>query len=78
MTDLPRPSDLELQVLIVLWERGPLPVATIREAIPDGKSRAYTTVLSVLQGLERKRLVDHTTKGQANIYHPLVERQQVM
>lgn len=78
MTDLPRPSDLELQVLTVLWEQGPLPVTTIREAIPDGKSRAYTTVLSVLQGLERKGLVDHTTKGQANIYHPLVKRQQVM
>lgn len=78
MNELPRPSDLELQVLTVLWEQGPLPVATIREAIPDGKSRAYTTVLSVLQGLERKGLVDHTTKGQANIYQPLVKRQQVM
>ena len=78
MTDLPRPSDLELQVLTVLWEQGPLPVATIREAVPDGKTRAYTTILSVLQGLERKGLVDHTTKGQAHIYHALVKRQQVM
>ncbi len=78
MTELPRPSDLELQVLTVLWEQGPLAVTTIRKSIPDGKSRAYTTVLSVLQGLERKALVDHTTKGQANIYYPLVKRQQVM
>lgn len=78
MTALPRPSDLELQVLTVLWEQGPLTVAAIRESVPDGKARAYTTILSVLQALEKKELVDHTTKGQANVYHPLVERQQVM
>ena len=78
MTSALRPSDLELQVLTVLWESGPLPVAAIREAIPDGKSRAYTTILSVLQVMEKKGLVDHTTKGQANVYHPAVKRQQVM
>ena len=78
MSQPPKPSDLELQVLTVLWQRGPLPVAEIREAVPDGKTRAYTTILSVLQVMEKKGLVDHTTKGQANIYHPLVKRQQVM
>ncbi|MEX1042086.1 MAG: BlaI/MecI/CopY family transcriptional regulator [Pirellulaceae bacterium] len=78
MSQRSKPSDLELQVLTVLWQRGPLPVAEIREAVPDGKARAYTTILSVLQVMEKKGLVDHTTKGQANIYHPLVKRQQVM
>jgi predicted transcriptional regulator len=78
MTDAPRPSDLELQVLTVLWERGPLPVAAILEAVPDGKNRAYTTILSVLQVMEKKELVGHTTRGQANVYHPTVKRQQVM
>ena len=78
MPPAPRPSDLELQVLTVLWESGPLPVAAIREAIPDGKNRAYTTILSVLQVMEKKGLVGHTTKGQANVYSPAVKRQQVM
>lgn len=78
MATPPRPSELELQVLTLLWEQGPQGVATLRDAIPDGKRRAYTTVLSVLQGLEKKGLVDHTTQGQTNIYRPLVKRQQVM
>ena len=74
----PRPSDLELQVLTVLWERGPSSVRAVMEALPDGKERAYTTVLSVMQVMEKKGLLGHTVQGQANIYHPLVKRQQVL
>lgn len=74
----PRPSDLELQVLTVLWERGPSSVRAVMEAMPDGKQRAYTTVLSVMQVMEKKGLLGHTMQGQANIYHPLVKRQQVL
>jgi predicted transcriptional regulator len=73
-----RPSELELQVLAVLWERGPSPVRAVLEALPDGKDRAYTTVLSVMQVLEKKGLVGHKQQGQANVYHPLVRRGQVL
>lgn len=74
----PRPSEMELQILSVLWERGPLPVRAIREALPDGKDRAYTTVLTLVQILEKKGLVGHTVQGQAHVYRPLVTRQQVL
>jgi BlaI family transcriptional regulator, penicillinase repressor len=74
----PRPSELELQILSVLWERGPLPVREIREALPDGKDRAYTTVLTLVQILEKKGFVGHTARGQAHVYHPLVTRRQVL
>ncbi|MFO0944959.1 MAG: BlaI/MecI/CopY family transcriptional regulator [Planctomycetota bacterium] len=72
------PSDVELQVLTVLWEKGPSSVHDVREAMPDGKARAYTTVLSIMQNLERKGLVRHTQQGPANIYHPIVNRNQVL
>ena len=49
--DRAEPSDLELQVLSVLWERGPSGVREVMEEIPDGKPRAYTTILTVLQVL---------------------------
>ena len=74
----PRPSELELQILSVLWERGPLPVRAIRESLPDGKDRAYTTVLTLLQILEKKGFIGHTAQGQAHVYHPLVTRRQVL
>ena len=40
-----KPSELELQVLSVLWEHGPLPVRKVHELLRDGKKRAYTTCL---------------------------------
>ncbi len=73
-----KPSELELQVLSVLWERGPLTARETLAAMPDGKERAYTTVLSVLQGMEKKGLVRHTRRGTAHVYHPEVTRQQAL
>jgi BlaI family penicillinase repressor len=51
------PSNLELQALAVLWQLGPATVREVREDLPDGRERAYTTVLTVLQNLQRKGLV---------------------
>ena len=68
MARLPHPSNLELQALSVLWNEGPSTVATLLEMLPDKKERAYTTVLSVMQSLERKRLVTHTIAGKAYVY----------
>ncbi len=73
-----RPSELELQVLGVLWDRGPSSVRAVLEAMPDGKDRAYTTILSVMQTLEKKGLVRHTQQGPANIYHSKARRDQVV
>jgi predicted transcriptional regulator len=73
-----RPSALELQVLGVLWDRGPSSVRAVMDAMPDGKTRAYTTILSVMQAIEKKGLAGHTQQGQANIYHAKVQRNQVV
>lgn len=71
-------TDLELQVLSVLWERGPSTVRQVMRELPDGKTRAYTTVLTILQLMEKKGLVAHTRKGQAYTYHPEVDREKVV
>ena len=62
------PSNLELQALSVLWHEGPPTVGTVLDALPDGKDRAYTTVLSVMQSLERKKLVKRKKSGRAHVY----------
>lgn len=73
-----RPSELELQVLSVLWRKGPSSVRQVLEAMPDGKKRSYTTVLTVLQLLEGKRLVSHTNEGRAHVYRAAASRKQVL
>ena len=62
----------ELDVMTVLWDRGPSTVAEVRRALDD--ELAYTTVLTVLRILEEKGHVTHTTEGRAHRYQPLVER----
>jgi predicted transcriptional regulator len=73
-----KPSDLEMQVLSVLWERGPATAREVLEAMPDGKKRAYTSILSVLQVMEKKGLLTHTNKGVAHVYQPAVSRRDVL
>ena len=73
-----RPSDLELQVLSVLWRSGPSTVRQVLENMPDKKKRSYTTILTVLQLMEGKKLVTHTSEGRAHVYQPAVSRKQVL
>lgn len=73
-----KPSDLEQQVLAVLWEKGSGTVRDVMAGLPDSKQRAYTTLLTVLQVLEKKGLVRHTREGLAHVYHPKVTRDEVV
>jgi predicted transcriptional regulator len=75
---LHRPSDLELQVLGVLWEGGAMTARRVMEGLPDGKQRAYTTVLSVMQGMERKGLLVRKVDEVTHVWRPAVTRRQVM
>lgn len=62
----------ELDVMAVLWERGPSTVAEVREHLDD--ELAYTTVLTILRTLEAKGFVSHEEEGKAHRYAPLVAR----
>ena len=76
----PSPTDRELEALKVLWERGEATIREIADAMNSQSKKsgeaaiAYTTVLSLLQVMEQKRLVDHRRDGKAYIYVPLVEQ----
>lgn len=72
------PSNLEMQVLSLIWDRGPSTVREIQEALPDGKVRAYTTVLTVLQVMEKKGLVRHTSQGNTHVYAARVSPKQTV
>jgi BlaI family transcriptional regulator, penicillinase repressor len=67
-------TDRELDIMMVLWERGAATVAEVRDALED--DLAYTTVLTMLRVLEGKGHVGHTEEGRAHRYHPLVEHEE--
>ena len=78
MVKKPRPSDFELQVLGVLWEKGPLAARQVLENLPDNKPRAYTSVLSVMQVMEKKGFLAHSLEGKTNIYRPTIAKEHVL
>jgi len=73
-----KPSDLEMQILSVLWDRGASTAREVLEAMPDGKRRAYTSILSVMQVMEKKGLLKHTNRGVAHVYSPAVSKKKII
>lgn len=67
-TDLPRPTDAELELLTVLWSRGPSTVRDVHDAVTRRKPAQYTTVLKTLQIMAEKGLVRRDEKQRAHIY----------
>ena len=66
--DPPRPTDGELEILTVLWERGPSTVRDVHEAVARRKPTQYTTVLKLLQIMSEKRLVRRDERQRAHVY----------
>jgi predicted transcriptional regulator len=68
-----RLTDRETDLMNVLWESGPCTVAEVHARLAD--KLAYTTVLSVLRGLESKGSVKRTKVGRAHRYAARVTRE---
>ena len=65
-------TDREIDVMEVLWERGPSLVAEVRAALRD--ELAYTTVLTILRTLEGKGYVRHEQEGRGHRYSATVRQ----
>ncbi len=68
MSDPPRPTDAELEILTVLWSRGPSTVRDVHEAIAARRSAQYTTVLKLMQIMAEKGLARRDESQRAHVY----------
>jgi BlaI family transcriptional regulator, penicillinase repressor len=73
--DPPRPTDAELEILTVLWSRGPSTVRDVHEAICLRKPTQYTTVLKLMQIMAGKGLLRRDEKERAHVYRPRQPRE---
>ena len=69
-TELPRPTDAELEILKVLWRRGPSTVREVFETLGESKTTGYTTVLKTMQIMADKGLVVRDESERAHRYEP--------
>jgi len=72
-TGIPRPTDSELAILNVLWERGPSTVREVNEALSES---GYTTVLKMLQIMTDKGLVVRDETERAHVYAAAISEQR--
>jgi len=73
---LPRPTDSELGILCVLWQRGPSTVRQVMDELNRLQTTGYTTVLKLLQIMTEKGLVRREEDGRQHIYEPTVSEEQ--
>lgn len=64
----PRPTDAELAILRVLWERGPSTVRQVHEVLGRERPTAYTTALKLLQIMTEKGLVRRDETDRTHVY----------
>lgn len=64
----PRPTEAELELLNVLWQRGPSTVREMHEALSAEKDTGYTTTLKILQKMAEKGLVRRDESERSHIY----------
>jgi len=72
----PRPTDAELAILRVLWERGPSTVREVQEELNHSRRTGYTTVLKLLQIMTEKGLVHRDDTDRAHVYRARLTEEQ--
>ena len=65
----PRPTDAELDILRVLWERGPSTVRQVHEELA-ARETGYTTTLKLMQIMAEKGLVTRDESARTHVYAP--------
>ncbi|MFN0017858.1 MAG: BlaI/MecI/CopY family transcriptional regulator [Pirellulaceae bacterium] len=76
MSEKVNPTERELEILKVLWDRGEATVRDVYEELRQRLPIVQNTVQAFLRTMEDKGLVTHRLEGRTFIYQPTYERQQ--
>jgi len=78
MKNLKSLSEIEWQIMIVLWEKGVLSVKDVWQAVYPNGEKAYTTVQTYMDRMTDKLLLKKQKIGLVNFYHPIVDKKTLM
>jgi len=71
----PLPTDAELEILRVLWSRGPSTVREVYEELKAKRQVGYTTILKFMQIMAEKGLVRRNEKERTHLYESTAPRE---
>lgn len=72
----PRPTDAELSILRVLWDRGPSTVRQVHDVLSANREFAYTTTLKLLQLMTEKGVAMREEHGRVHLYRAAVAQEE--
>ena len=72
------PTPGELEVLQVVWDRGPCTVREVMEVVSRTRKRAYTSVMTLMDIMFHKGLLKRELKGRAFVYRPKATRKKTL
>ena len=72
----PRPTDRELTILGILWDKGPSTVRQVNEAMNKHSTTGYTTTLKLMQIMTDKGLVLRDDSRFKHVYRPAVSEEK--
>jgi len=74
--DLSRPTDAELAILRVLWQRGESTVRQVHDVLSQEREMGYTTVLKMMQIMTEKGLVVRDESERTHVYQAKLTQEQ--
>lgn len=69
------PTELELEILKILWRVGPAPVREVRDALAARRDLAYTSVMTTMSIMTKKGYLRRRKEGTGYVYEAKLERE---
>jgi predicted transcriptional regulator len=76
MSKLLKPTESELEILSILWEKGTATVREVHEVVNKTKDVGYTTTLKLMQIMNEKGLVTRNETAKTHIYIPSLQKEK--
>jgi len=76
MTNNIKPTDSELEILNILWDKGPSTVRDVHEVLEKSKDAGYTTTLKLMQIMHEKSLLKRDSSNKSHIYTANVSQEK--
>lgn len=67
-------TELELEIMNIIWDRGECTVREVQEALPRSRDLAYTTVATMMKILEKKKILKSSKSDRSHTYQALLRR----
>lgn len=76
-TNYPEPTESELEILQILWQKGSATVREVHDVLEKQKDVGYTTTLKLMQIMVEKGILDRDTTQRIHVYKPLIPQSSV-